>query len=46
MNLQNERIARLCEQLKLDRIGSDWSALAQDAARSEASFGDFLERAA
>ena len=44
MNLQHERIAALCAQLKLDRIAAEWPALAQDAARDEASFADFLER--
>lgn len=44
MNLQNERIALLCSWLKLDRMASDWSPLAQQAAKDEASFGDFLER--
>ena len=43
--LQTERIAALCEQLKLARLGAEWPALAQDAARDEASFADFLERA-
>ncbi|MBA3599423.1 MAG: AAA family ATPase [Methylibium sp.] len=42
--LQAERIAALCEQLKLARLGTEWPALAQDAARDEASFADFLER--
>ena len=42
--LQTDRIAALCEQLKLARLGAEWPALAQDAARSEASFADFLER--
>lgn len=44
MNLQHERIAALCAELKLYRIGGDWSAIAQEAARAEASFGDFVER--
>ena len=44
MNLQHERIAALCSDLKLYRIASDWPPLAQDAARTEASFADFLER--
>jgi len=44
MNLQHERIALMCAQLKLERIGADWSHLAQQAAREEASFADFLER--
>ena len=42
--LQTERIAALCEQLKLARLSAEWPALAQDAARDEASFADFLER--
>jgi len=44
MSLQHARIAELCEQLKFARLGCDWPALAQDAARAEASFADFLER--
>lgn len=44
MNLQQERIALLCEGLKLDRITSEWPAVAQWAATNEASHGDFLER--
>ena len=44
MNLQHDRIAALCGALKLDRIAHDWPPLAQDAARTEASFADFLER--
>lgn len=44
MNLQQERIAMLCGGLKLDRIASEWPAVAQWAATNEASHGDFLER--
>ena len=44
MNLQHDRIAALCAELKLYRISGDWAAIAQDAARSEGSFGDFVER--
>jgi DNA replication protein DnaC len=44
MNLQHDRIAALCAELKLYRISGHWAAIAQDAARSEASFGDFVER--
>ncbi|RZJ83356.1 MAG: AAA family ATPase [Massilia sp.] len=44
MNLQQQRIAEMCEQLKLARLATDWPALAQDAARDEASFADFLEQ--
>lgn len=43
MSLQPERIAQLCESLKLPAIGAEWSACAQKAARDETSFADFLE---
>jgi DNA replication protein DnaC len=43
MSLQHDRIVALCDQLKLVRLASDWPALAQDAARHEKSFADFLE---
>jgi len=33
-----------CEQLKLIRLASEWPGLAQDAAKTEASFADFLEK--
>ena len=42
--LQVDRIAAQCEQLKFSRLGAEWPALAQEAARSDASFADFLER--
>lgn len=44
MNLQHERIADLCGQLKLTRLQTEWPGLAQKAAEAEASFGDFLEQ--
>lgn len=44
MNLQHERIASLCTQLKLERIGAEWPHLAQRAVQDEASLGDFLEQ--
>ena len=44
MNLQHERIATLCTELKLHRVAADWPTFAADAARSEASFADFVER--
>lgn len=44
MNLQHDRISELCTALKLERIGSDWSHLAQQAASREVSFADFLEQ--
>uniref|UniRef100_UPI001E3FFC7C IS21-like element helper ATPase IstB n=3 Tax=Ralstonia solanacearum TaxID=305 RepID=UPI001E3FFC7C len=34
----------LCSQLKLDHIASDWGALAQHAATTDASLADFLEQ--
>lgn len=42
---QDARIAECCEQLKLIRLSSEWPGLAQDAAKTEASFADFLEKA-
>lgn len=44
MNLQHQRIAALCEQLKMACLATEWPALAQQAARNEESFADFVER--
>jgi DNA replication protein DnaC len=44
MNLQNQRIAALCEQLKMACLATEWPALAQQAAQDEASFADFMEK--
>lgn len=44
MNLQHARITELSQSLKLERIGSDWPHLAQQAADREESFADFLEK--
>ncbi len=44
MNLQQERIGAICDQLKLERVATDWSAVAQDVAKDDVSVGDFLER--
>jgi DNA replication protein DnaC len=44
MNLQHERIAAMCTKLKLERIAAEWPPLAQQAARDEVSFAEFLER--
>jgi len=44
MNLQHERISELSKSLKLERIGTDWPHLAQQAAAQEQSFADFLEQ--
>src|SRR5690606_35678680 len=43
MSLQPERIAQLCEILKLPAIHAEWPAYAQRAAQEEHSFADFLE---
>jgi DNA replication protein DnaC len=44
MNLQHDRIEALCQELKLERIGTDWPHLAQQAANDKAGFADFLEQ--
>jgi DNA replication protein DnaC len=44
MNLQHERIAMMCERLRLGSMACEWPALAQQAAGSEASYADFLEQ--
>ncbi|EAV0794242.1 AAA family ATPase, partial [Salmonella enterica] len=41
-DLQHQRIDELCQQFRLDRIASEWPALAQKAIDDTASFGDFL----
>ena len=45
MNLQHERIAGLCEQLRLQAIATQWPVLAQHAVAQESSYGEFLEQA-
>lgn len=45
MSTQEARIAEYCDQLKLLRLSSEWPGVAQDAAKTEASFADFLEKA-
>ena len=44
MNLVHERIAHLCERLKLGRIATDWPSLADEAVKRESSLADFLEQ--
>lgn len=44
MNIQNERIVGLCAALQLDRVGSEYGAIAQASADAKATFSDFLER--
>jgi DNA replication protein DnaC len=42
-DLQHERIADLCAELRLKAVDGAWSGAAQAAVAKEASFGDFLE---
>ena len=43
MNLQHERLSHLCTELRLSGVAVEYSAAAQKAAETEASFVDFLE---
>jgi len=43
MNLQHERIGTLCERLNLPFVAQAAGALAQQAAREQMSYSDFLE---
>lgn len=43
MNLQHERIASLCAELRLAAVADRYAELAQSAAQDEKSFADFLE---
>lgn len=43
MNLQHERIDCACSELRLVAIAEQYSALAQQAVKRNASFSDFLE---
>src|SRR5262245_53411319 len=44
MNVQSERIATLCSDLKLPGIAAQHGVIAQEAARKELTFTDYLER--
>lgn len=44
MNLQHQRIEALCAQMKFARLHAEWPAIAQEAAKEQASYADFLER--
>lgn len=44
MSLQHARIAELCQSLRLERVATDWPALAAGAATTDASYADFLEK--
>ncbi len=43
MNLQYERIVSLCDTLTLPFVAQDYGLAAQDAAKREVSYSDFLE---
>jgi DNA replication protein DnaC len=43
MNLQHERIAELCEELRLLAVLEHYAPLAQSAVEEQKSFADFLE---
>jgi len=44
VNLVHERIALLCDRLHLSEVGANWSAIADESARTEHSLAEFLER--
>ena len=43
MNLQHERLLSLCETLNLPFIAQGYAPAAQEAARRETAYSDFLE---
>ena len=43
MNLQHERLRALCDTLNLPFIAQGYAAAAQDAAKREMAYSDFLE---
>lgn len=42
MSLHHQRLAELCNELKLGGVAPQYTALAQKAAEKQASFSDFL----
>jgi len=44
MNVQSERLTSLCNELHLPTVAEQYGPIAQEAARKELSFADFLER--
>jgi DNA replication protein DnaC len=44
MSVLQERIVQWCERLKLTRIGAEWPGIADEAAKAQISFAEFLER--
>jgi len=43
MNVQHERIVELCTELRLGALAAPYPALAQQGAKQQLSFTDFLE---
>lgn len=43
MNLQHERITELCDALKLTFVAQGYGAAAQQAAKEEIAYSDFLK---
>lgn len=43
MSLQYERIEKFCQQLKLDRLSTEWPAVAQATVDKNGTHADFLE---
>jgi hypothetical protein len=43
MNLQHERMVSLCDTLALPFVAQGYGPAAQDAARTEMAYSDFLE---
>jgi DNA replication protein DnaC len=44
MNIQHERIAQACLNLKLDAIAVEWQSVADKASRADKTLADFLEQ--
>ena len=44
MNIQNERIRSACDALTLTAVAEHYPLLAENAAKAEASYTDFLEQ--
>jgi DNA replication protein DnaC len=42
--LQHDRLAALAHALKLERMATEWPAVAQDVIRADGTMADFLER--
>ena len=44
MNLQHERLAGLCDELKLPFIAQGYASVSQEAAKQRTGYSDYLER--